>query len=59
MANTEQWHLFEVCLDPEKKSIMIKALEDQLDLLERSGASRIRTQETRQLKEEIEKMKIC
>jgi hypothetical protein len=34
-------HLFEVCLDKDKKDIMIKALESRLDLLEKSGASRI------------------
>ncbi len=59
MTIVPQFRLFEVCLDPEKQSIMIKALDNQLDLLERSSASRGRIQETKWLKEEIEKMKIC
>lgn len=54
-----QWCLFEVCLDQEKKSIMIKALSNQLDLLDRSGASNIVMRETKWLKDEIEKMRTC
>lgn len=53
------FRLFETCLDREKKSIMVKALDNQLDLLEKSRASEIRIRETRWLKDEIEKMKIC
>lgn len=59
MPLVPEFKLFEVCLDTEKKNIMIKALDNQLDLLERSQASEIRKRETRWLKEEIEKMKVC
>lgn len=54
-----EFRLFNICLDREKKNIMVKALDNQLDLLERSRASEIRIRETRWLKDEIEKMKIC
>jgi len=54
-----EFRLFEVCLDVEKKDIMIKALENQLDSLEKIQASRIIIRETKWLKEEIEKMKTC
>lgn len=54
-----EFRLFEVCLDRDKKDIMINALDNQLDLLERSRASSIRMRETKWLKDEIEKIKIC
>lgn len=55
----QEFRLFEVCIDAEKKDIMLKALENQLDLLEKIQASKIRVQEVKQLKEEIEKMNVC
>lgn len=51
--------LFTVCLNREKRDIMIKALDTYLDKLEKIQASRIVTRETRLLKEEIEKMRTC
>lgn len=50
---------FEVCLDKERKDIMIKALDIYIDRLEEGQASRNLTQRVRWLKEEIENMKTC
>lgn len=54
-----EFKLFNVCLDSDKKQIMIKALDKYLESLQISQASMIKLRETQWLKEEIEKMKIC
>lgn len=51
--------LFSVCLDPEKKQIMSKALDTHLDLLIRVRGSEKEIQRYTWLKEEIDKMSIC
>lgn len=59
MALIPEFKLFEVCLDSDKKAIMIKALDKYTESLESSQASKIKLREVRWLKEEIEKMKMC
>lgn len=59
MPFVPEFRLFEVCLDPEKKQTMLKALDNQLELLERIQASKIKVREVKQLKADIEKMKVC
>ena len=59
MALVPEFKLFEVCLDLDKKMIMIKALDNYIDSLQDVQASRIKLRETYWLKEEIEKMKVC
>lgn len=54
-----EFKLFNVCLDSDKKQIVIKALDNYLESLQKSQASRIKLHKTQWLKEEIEKMKIC
>jgi len=51
--------LFEVCLDRSKKDLVLKAIDTYLDRLEKIRASRIVIRETLQLKQAIEKIKIC
>lgn len=59
MPIISEFRLFEVCLDEEKKDIMIRALDNQLYILERSRALRMKILEVQQLKEEIERTKVC
>lgn len=59
MALVSEFKLFEVCLDSDKKVIMLKALDKYLESLQESQASKIKLRETQWLKEEIEKMKEC
>lgn len=59
MPKIAELRLFEVCLEEEKKLVMLKALDNRLDFLERSKASRIAMEDARHLIEEIQKMKTC
>ena len=51
--------LFSVCLGPEKKQMILKALDTQLDVLVTTQSSEKTIQRYRWLKEEIEKMDMC
>jgi hypothetical protein len=59
MAAIFEGRFFDVCLDRERKDIMIKAIDIYIDRLEEGQASRSLTQRVRWLKEEIENMKTC
>ena len=59
MALVPEFKFFEVCIDSDKKQIMIKALDNYLESLRISQASIIKLRETQWLKEEIENMKMC
>jgi len=51
--------LFSVCLESEKKNMIIKALDTQLDILIENHYSEKMIEKYRWLKEEIDKMNIC
>lgn len=59
MPSVQEFRLFEVCLSSEKKNIMIRALDNYLDMLERIQASKIKKESAKLLKDEIDKMKEC
>lgn len=51
--------LFSVCLEPDKKNMILKALNVQIDVLITVESSGKTIQQYRWLKEEIEKTCIC
>ena len=51
--------LFSVCLEPEKKQMMLKALDNQLDILVKAQGSDIMIKRYKWLREEIYKTDIC
>jgi len=59
MAVAFEERFFDVCLDRERKDMMIKALDVYIDRLEERQVSINSTQRVRWLKEEIENMKTC
>ena len=59
MQATFEGRFFEVCLNRERKDIMIKALDTYLDKLIERQASKSVIQKVTWLKEEIENMKMC
>lgn len=59
MSTFPEQKLFSTCLEPEKKQMILKALDIQLDVLTTTQGSEKTTQRYRWLKEEIEKMDIC
>jgi hypothetical protein len=59
MSIFSEQKLFSVCLEPEKKQMILKALDTQLNVLETIQGSEKVAQRYRWLKEEIDKMDIC
>ena len=59
MPATFEGRFFDVCLDRERKDIIIKALNIYLDRLIESQGSRSVMQKVTRSKEEIENMKMC
>lgn len=51
--------LFSVCLEPDKKQMMLKALDTQLDILVGVQGSDIMIKRYKWLREEIYKTDIC
>ena len=59
MSIFSEQKLFSVCLEQEKKQMILKALDAQLSITETTQGSENVAQRYRWLKEEINKMNIC
>ena len=59
MKTSSEQKLFSVCLEPEKKQMMLKALDTRIDVLIESQSSEKEAQRYRWLREEIGKTSIC
>lgn len=51
--------LFSICLDQEKKQMILKAVDTQIDILINLRSSEKTIQRYTWLKEEIDKMNVC
>jgi hypothetical protein len=59
MSTFSEQKLFSVCLEQEKKQMILKAIDSQLDVLVDNQYSEKTTQRYMWLKEEIGKMSVC
>jgi hypothetical protein len=59
MSTFYEQKLFSVCLEPEKKQMILKALDTQLGVLMETQGSEKTIQRYRWLREEINKTNVC
>lgn len=50
---------FDICLDTERKGILVEALDNYINKLEKDQASKIKIDQARFLKEDLEKIRVC
>ena len=56
---SEEHKLFSTCLEPDKKQMMLKALDTHIDTLVKFQCSEKESQRYKWLREEIDKTNIC